>query len=368
MDNAYAMIMAGGNGERFWPASTVLRPKQFVEFFGGKALLRHAVDRLDGLIPPERIFVITAERLVRMSRDVLPMVPAGNFIAEPCRRDTAAAVATACGMAIRNGGLDAVGCILTADHLITPVETFQQTLADAVSMASLTDAVVTMGVVPTRPETGFGYIECGERMETGTKTAFRRVERFVEKPDESTARRYLSEGRHLWNAGMFVWKAQTMRSAFHDYAPDFEDLVDSVASSSNAAETIERLYPGLRAISIDFAVMEHMKKIVVAESAFKWDDVGSWTAIERHFPQDDAGNTVVGHAYLKDTADSIVVNVAGGGDPSVPGESPRAVKSHRIAVAGLEDVVVVCTPTATLVCSKTELKNMKTLMKGALTT
>lgn len=367
MDNAYAIVMAGGNGERFWPVSTVLRPKQFVEFFGGKALLRHAVDRLEGLIPPERTFVITAERLVRMSRDVLPMVPAENFIGEPCRRDTAAAVATACGMAIRGGGPDAVGCILTADQLITPAETFRQTLADAVSTASRTDAVVTMGVVPTRPETGFGYIECGERIETGTKTAFRRVVRFVEKPDEPTARRYLAGGRHLWNSGMFVWKAQTMRDAFHAHAPDFDALIDAVATSRDAAEAIGRLYPGLRSISLDFAVMERMKRIVVAESAFKWDDVGSWTAIERHFPQDGAGNSVVGHAYLKDVSDAVVVNVGNGDGPPGP-DASAPVQPHRIAVAGLKDVVVVCTPGATLVCSKAELKNMKALMKGALTT
>lgn len=311
----YAIIMAGGNGERFWPLSTPERPKQFLDLFGGKALIRHAVDRLEGLIPSERIFVVTADRFVDLTREVLPMLPAENVIGEPCRRDTAA-VAVACGLVLQKGGPDAVGCILTADQLISPVDVFQQTLSAAVKMAADSDAVVTMGVAPTHPETGFGYIECGARLDSGTQTVFHAVKCFVEKPNEPTARFYLAQGCFLWNAGMFVWKAAAMRDAYRRHAADLAPLIDAVAETSDVRDAVARLYPGLRAISVDFAVMEHLDRILVAESRFVWDDVGSWTAVEHHFPQDDDGNTCVGETLVWDTArfeDAAFVRGTGGG-------------------------------------------------------
>lgn len=177
--NAYAIIMAGGNGERFWPMSTPERPKQFVTLFGGRALIRHAADCLKGLIPPERTLVITAERLVAQTRRALPGIPQANVIGEPCRRDTAAAVACACGLVKRLGGPDAVGCILTADQLMEPAAKFRRTLKSAITVASRTDAIVTVGIEPDHPATGFGYIECGPRIQTGTPTEFHAVRRFV---------------------------------------------------------------------------------------------------------------------------------------------------------------------------------------------
>lgn len=350
MASTYAIIMAGGNGERFWPMSTPERPKQFLDLFGGRALIRHAVERLEGLIPPERIFVITAERFTALTREVLPMLSPENIIGEPCRRDTAPAVATACGLVLKHGGADAVGCILTADHLISPPETFRATLADAIEMASKTDAIVTMGLVPTRPETGFGYIECGPRVDLGTTTVFHDVRRFVEKPNMETARFYLATGGFLWNSGMFIWKASVMREAFRENAADIAPLIDAVAKGEPGAE-VNYLYPRLRSISVDFAIMEHAKKILVAESRFDWDDVGSWSAVEHHFPQDEAGNTVVGAACLRETMDAVVLNSESG---------------HRLAVAGLKDVVVVHTPTATLVCSRDQLKNLRSIVRDAL--
>ena len=278
------------------------------------------------------------------------MLPPENIVGEPCRRDTAPAVATACGLVLKHGGADAVGCILTADHLITPPETFRATLADAIEMASKTDAIVTMGLVPTRPETGFGYIECGPRVDLGTTTVFHNVRRFVEKPNMETARFYLATGNFLWNSGMFIWKASVMRDAFREHAADISPLVDAVANGDPAAEVNER-YPRLRSISVDFAIMEHVTKILVAESRFDWDDVGSWTAVEHHFPQDEAGNTVVGSACIRGTAESVVLNSESG---------------HRLVVAGLKDVVVVHTPTATLVCSRDQLKNLRSIVRDAL--
>ncbi len=352
MAEAYAIIMAGGNGERFWPLSTPERPKQFLDLFGGQTLIRQAVDRLAGLIPLERTFVVTSERFTAFTRDALPMLPPENVIGEPCRRDTAPAVATAGGLVLKKGGPDAVGCILTADQLITPAEAFRDTLADAIAMASRTDAIVTMGIVPTRPETGFGYIECGPRLDLGTRTVFHDVHRFVEKPNVETARFYLATGGFLWNAGMFIWKGAALRDAFNAHAPDIAPLIDAIAVGDPAA-AVNRLYPELRAISFDFAVMEHAEKILVAESRFDWDDVGSWTAVEHHFPQDAAGNTTLGATALREVSGSVVVNAP------VDGRKD----GHVVVVAGLSDVVVVRTPRATLVCTRDQLKNMKAIVR-----
>ena len=345
--NAYAVILAGGNGERLWPLSTPDCPKQFVELFGGKPLIRHAVDRLEGLIPPERVLVITAERLVPMTRKALPNVPRANIYGEPCRRDTAAAVAVACGLVRRLGGPDAVGSILTADQLMDPAEKFRQALGDAITAADKTGAIVTMGIVPTYPATGFGYIELGEVADLGTKTQFNEVVRFVEKPDARTAEKYLATGRFSWNAGMFIWRESAMEAEFAAWAPDIAQLIGKVAGSKSVAETLKREYPALRAISVDYAVMEKTKRILVAKSEFRWDDVGSWLSIPNHFSRDDDGNTRIGRTAVMGASGSVVVSD----------------DSHLTAVVGLSDVVVVYTPEATLVCSKDRAADLKSLVK-----
>ena len=346
--NAYAIIIAGGNGERFWPVSTPERPKQFVTLFGGKPLIRHAADRLRGLIPPERTLVITAERLVAQTRRALPGIPRDNVLGEPCRRDTAAAVACACGLVKRLGGADAVGCILTSDQLAAPAVAFRRTLKNAIKVASQTDAIVTVGIEPDHPATGFGYIECGPRIATGTSTEFHKVRRFVEKPDEKTAKRYLKSGRFCWNSGMFIWKASTMEDSFARHAPDIAGLIGKVETAKSIPATLARAYPPLRAISVDYAVMEKVRKVVVARSEFAWDDVGSWTAIPRHFSRDAAGNTCLGKTALLDVHDSIVVSGNG----------------HLTAVLGMKDVVVVQTPDATLVCAKNRVQDIKNLVRS----
>ncbi len=348
--NAFAIIMAGGSGERFWPLSTPEKPKQFLDLFGGKPLIRHAVDRLEGLIPSDRIFVITANRFLAQTRAALPMLPCENIIGEPCRRDTAAAVATACGLVMRRGGAEAVGCILTADHIIEPVALFQQTLSDAIHVAVSSSSLVTMGIKPTYPETGFGYIESGEAFASQMATAFRAVTRFVEKPDAPTAARYLADGNFLWNAGMFIWKAETMRAAFAEYASDFNPLIESLATTDDYMAVIEKIYPTLRAISVDYAVMEHMRALLVAESRFTWDDVGSWTALEHYFPQDERGNTILGPATLHDVESCVIVNATTDGRP--------------LALACLKDMVVVQTDDATLMIPKSDLAQMKTLVRN----
>ena len=344
---AYGIIMAGGNGERLWPLSTPECPKQFVTLFGGKPLIRHAVDRLRGVIPLERILVITAERLVEQTLRALPGIPRGNVIGEPCRRDTAVAVACACGLVKRLGGPDAVGCILTADQLMEPVATFRRVLRDAIRVAHRADAIVTVGITPDHPATGFGYIECGSQIKTDTATEFRTVGRFVEKPDEKTAKRYLRTGRFCWNSGMFIWKVPTMEKAFLSHAPDIAGLIGKVEKAKSIHLTLAKAYPALRSISVDYAVMERAENIVVARSDFKWDDVGSWLAIPNHYPNDTSGNTCLGSTALLDTSNSVVVSADG----------------HLMAVLGMKDVVIVQTSAATLVCAKNRVQDIRKIVR-----
>ena len=346
-DNVYAVILAGGSGERLWPMSTPERPKQFVEVFGGKPLLRHAVDRLKGFIPPERTLVITAESLVALTKKALPMLPKANILGEPCRRDTAAAMAVACGLVKQLGGADAVACVLTADQLMTPESKVRQILKDAVKAARRFDAIVTLGIVPTHPATGYGYIECAEKLDVGTPTPFNRVKRFVEKPDLKTAKKYVKSPRFRWNSGMFIWKVATMEAEFMRSAPDIGAMIGKVATSKNVRALMKQEYPALRKISVDFAVMEKAKNIIVAECNFDWDDVGSWTSLANHFPADNNGNVKLGNVRALDSSGSIFVSS----------------DSHHLAVFGLEEVVVVHTPTATLVCAKSKVAELKRLLK-----
>ena len=342
--NFYAIILAGGSGERFWPLSTAERPKQFLKLFGGKSLLRQAADRLQGITVPERVIVITSSRLAAATRRELPALPRENVVAEPCRRDTAAAIAVACGIVRRRGGEDAVGAILTADQLMKKPSVFRRMLSDAVKAASQTDAIVTLGVKPDYPSTGFGYIEPGEKASVRTATEIRRVTRFAEKPDAATASRYIKRG-FVWNAGMFVWKASTLHAAFAAHAPEFLPLVDAVAAAKNPALPIRRLYPSITRISFDFAVMEKAKNVMVAMGDFGWDDVGSWTAVERHFPADGDSNVTIGGVTAVDCTRSVLV-----------------ADGAKIAVLGLDDVVVVTTGKHVLVAAKSRVQDLKKLV------
>ena len=349
MEHAYAVILAGGSGERFWPLSTQSRPKQFISLFGGKPLLSLAVERLAGLFSNDHIYIITADRLVAASVAAAGTVPPENIIGEPCRRDTAAAVAVACGL-VRRRDPDGVACILTADQLMKDVGGFRQTLADSVTVAAAHDAIVTIGIQPTYPATGFGYIELGDPLASGTVTGFNAAKRFVEKPDAVTAAAYLKSGAYLWNAGMFIWKSAVMLAAFRAYAPDLAALCDRIvqAGSPEAIRAcLAEVYPGLRAISIDYAVMEHVGNILTARGVFGWDDVGSWPALADHFPTDASGNVVVGACERLDAGNNIVVS-----------------EGHLTALVGVNGLIVVHTDRATLICPRERAQDVKKLLRG----
>lgn len=344
--NAYAIILAGGNGERFWPISTPERPKQFVDIFGGKPLIRHAVDRLGRMIPPERILVITAAHLVAETRAALPMVPKANIIGEPCRRNTAAAMAVACAWVKRLGGADAVGCVLTADHLIKPATKFRRELRVAIMTAARADSIVTIGISPSYAATGFGYIEEARQLPAVKGVNLSEVRRFVEKPDLKTAEHYLASGRFLWNSGMFIWRQATLEREFSKVSAAWGKLISEVAAAKSIEKVLARRYPRLKAISFDYAVMEHARNILVVRGDFDWDDVGSWNAIARHFSQDRRGNVMLGKVAMHDCGNTTAV----------------ALDGHLVATVGLRDLVVVHTRAATLVCAKGHAQEIRKLL------
>ena len=338
--NVYAFILAGGRGERFWPLSTFNRPKQFVTLFGGKPLLAHAVDRLEGLVPPERIHVITSADLIPATHAALPQLPEANLLGEPMGRDTAAAVALACGI-VHKKDPKGVVAILPADPLIGDVPAFRKALADACAIASREDVIATLGIAPTYPATGYGYIECAEALNAPEATPANKVRRFVEKPDLATAQSYLETGAFLWNAGIFIWRAETMAKAFATHAPQWLPLLE-------APEQMAALYPTLPKLSVDYAIMEKSDNLVTLRGDFGWDDVGTLPALARQFPADDQGNVAI-------NAPTVTLDASGN---IIATETPN----RTTALLGVQDLIVVHTDKATLICSKASAENLKKLV------
>ncbi|WP_160300739.1 mannose-1-phosphate guanylyltransferase [Kiritimatiella glycovorans] len=347
MGERYAVIMAGGKGERFWPLSTSQHPKQLLSLVGKRPFLAQAVERLEGLVPPERVWVVTNRDLVDATRAAVPEVPAEQIVGEPMGRDTAAAVA--CGGAlIKARDPDGVFCILTADHVIGDLPLFRSTLRGAMDLAAGEDLLLTIGIEPSEPSTGFGYIEAGEPYAEREGVSFHRAARFVEKPDRATAGEYCASGRYCWNSGMFVWSVPALQRAFDEYRPQLSGLMDELSAAAEAGtldEAMARTYPELEKISIDYALMEKASNIVMARGTFAWDDVGSWPAVRNHWAADEAGNTVQGTCETLDGGGNIVY-------------SP----DRLTALIGMEDTVVVQAEGVTLVCPRDRAQDVKKLV------
>ena len=348
----YAVILAGGRGERFWPVGRASRPKQFVDLFGGKPLIAHAVDRLRGLVPPERVLVVTSRDLVPATRAALPALATDQILGEPQARDTAAACALATAWVAWKGGPEATMCILTADHLIADAAAFRRTLRAAAAMVARRPAMGLIGIRPTYPATGYGYVELGGPVAgAGLPKGFRKVRRFVEKPNLGTAATYVRSGRFAWNSGMFAWRASTFRAALAEFRPALLEATDRIAAHfgrRSLARALEREYAGLERISVDYAVMEKARNLVAARGDFGWDDVGTWVSAGAHFPHDAEGNAVHGLAEAMAAHGNTIVNAQDG---------------HLVAVLGADDLVVVHTADATLVCPKSCADGLKALVK-----
>ena len=350
MADRFVVIMAGGKGERFWPASRLKRPKHLLPIVGDKPMLTQTVDRLDGFIDPSRIYVITNREQVEGVREACPMLPEGNVVAEPVGRDTAAAVGLAM-LLIKKENPNASLAMLPADAFIEDHAGFQRALEVAFQAAETSRSLITIGIAPTEPATGYGYIQKGDSVGSFAGQDVFRVVEFKEKPDQATAQAYLDSGDYYWNAGMFVWSVAAISDALGRFTPVLKAGLDALENRWNAGEALapllEELYPDLEKISIDFAVMEKADNVQTLAASFDWDDVGAWPAIERHFPKDESGNVSDGLAVFESSSGNIAV----------------APDGHLLALVGVDDLIVVHTKDATLVCRKDEAQKIKDLVK-----
>src|SRR6266571_2658317 len=287
----YALILGGGSGERFWPLSRRNRPKQLLRLISERTLLEETIARLEGLVPSERILILTNVDQEKAVRDLLKDFPKQNIIAEPAKRDTAAAVALGAGwVAARDHA--ATMLAFPADHVIADREAFQETMKTAAAAAQETGALVTIGIKPTWACPGFGYIEQGDavRLRDGDKIAVHRVVRFREKPNTDLAESFLRKGNFRWNAGMFVWSVPTVLREFNRHAPESADFISQLRAPENFENALRERFSKLPRISFDYAIMEKADRVLVVEASFDWDDIGSWRAVANYFEKDKHGN------------------------------------------------------------------------------
>ncbi len=351
--------MAGGKGERFWPVSREKTPKQLITLLGNRSLLQQAVDRVLALVSIKNVLVITNAAQAPEVRRQLPRLPKENLIAEPVGRDTCAAVTLGAAL-VGARSTTGVMAVLPADHVIGDEKEFQQVLSDGFDLAGRGQAIITIGIKPTEPATGYGYIRVGEALPPpqgvrAYKTAFHRAEQFVEKPRLDKALEYLNGGQYRWNAGMFIWSFVTITEGLQKHQPEMYEACQRwfkvAANPAKLNQLLAKEYPGLKKISIDFALMEHAHNVIVANGAFEWDDLGSWTALGRHLKPDAEGNCAVADFVHVDAARNIIFDAR--------------TKDRRapIAVVGLRDSILVQTDDATLLAHKSQAQKVKELVK-----
>ncbi len=344
----YAVIMAGGIGSRFWPQSRKARPKQFIDVFGDGTLIQNTVARLQGLVPPERCFVVTHERYVEQVSQQLPAVPPENILAEPISRNTAPCIAyAAVKLAARDP--EATMIVLPADHVIHNVRQFHEVLRVAIEKAQAPGALVTIGIAPTHPETGYGYIQFDGPADPAfdAPRAFP-VRTFAEKPDVATAERFLDSGDFLWNSGMFIWRADTVMDQMQRHLPEAYDAfapVGSVVDSADEPEAVAAAYRRSPHISIDYGVMERADQVFVVPGAFGWSDVGDWRAVYDLDAKDRHGNAVRGNAILHDASRCLV-----------------HADGRLVVLVGVHDLVVVETNDAVLICNRESTQQVKNVV------
>ena len=338
----YVLVLAGGSGERFWPLSRKTTPKQLLRLFDSKTLLEETVERLHGFVSPENILILTNKEQEATVRKDLPDHPEKNIVAEPAKRDTAAAIALGVGLiAARNP--TATMAVLPADHRIADQSSFQDDLKSAAETAERLGDLVTIGITPTWACPGYGYIERGKQLKP---SGYFEVVRFREKPNPDLAEAFVRSGNFYWNAGMFIWSVNSILTEFNRHAPDLAKFVSAIRHSPDKKAVLEERFPSLPKISIDYAIMEKATRVLVKPATFDWDDVGSWTSIAKYLDQLPNGN-----------ATNTSVSVEGSNNNIVFSDQ----KIH-FALVGVNDLIVVQTQDSILVCHRHDVERVKNLV------
>lgn len=344
----YGVVMAGGGGTRFWPLSRKALPKQFLNLSGNEIMVNETIDRLKSVA--DEVFVVTnVTQAELMQNKTAGRIRKDHILEEPAARNTAACIGYAAMEILKKYG-DGIMCVLPSDHFIQDLGEYRRLLLEAARAAEKSNKLVTIGIKPTFPSTGYGYICCGEESDdenfAGVKSYS--VEKFVEKPDFETAERYLKEGHYLWNSGMFLWKASVIIQQFRELLPDIYRCLERIGDAMGTdreSEVIYDIYPKIPKISIDYGIMERAGNVVVFPGSFGWNDVGSFDALEDVKERDDSGNTLYGDVVAKDSNNNIIY-----------------AKTKLVAAVGVENLVIVETEDAVLVCKKEDAQRVKEIV------
>ncbi len=337
----YAVIMAGGVGSRFWPKSRMIEPKQLLKLFNDNTMIQETVSRLSKLVESKNIYVITNQIQQPLIKSQLKDIPDKNIIAEPFGKNTAACIGLA-SVIIESIDSDGVMITLPSDHLISPKNVFHKTIKTAAKFAYENYGLVTIGIPPTRPETGYGYIQMDEK---SSAQDIYKVKTFAEKPNIGTAKRFLSSGDFLWNSGMFIWRVDTILEEIKRLMPDLDDGLNSIKNhigKSSFDSNLSKVYGQLKGISIDYGIMEKSKNVYITKGEFNWSDAGSWEEVYNLSKKDDKGNAIIGDVYSEESYDNYVSS-----------------EDKFTALVGVENLIVINTPDALLICDRSNSQNVK---------
>ena len=336
MSNFYAVIMAGGYGERFWPLSTKEKPKQFINLINDQSLIEMTVDRISPIFLNSNIVIITNNEHLELTKKTFPNIPEENIIGEPLLRDTGAAITTSLAF-IKNLNPNATFCVLASDHFINDKKNFNNTILNSMSLAAEDDILITIGIKPTFPSTGYGYIKKETLYKTVKDLKFYITKRFVEKPNIENAKYYISDKDYYWNSGIFIWSVNSLEKALKQskYLFDYYNKLLPYVQKNQINEGLKDLYPDLEKISIDYALMEKVNNIVVVDGVFDWSDVGTWDSLETIFDKDENNNTFIGKISSHNSMGNIVYS-----------------KDKLVALLGVDDLIIVETDDGILVCKK----------------
>lgn len=345
--NNHLVIMAGGVGSRFWPMSTEEKPKQFIDVLGvGRSLMQLTYDRFDGICDPENVWIVTNQKYAQIVHEQLPEVPESNILLEPCRRNTAPCIAYV-SWRIKKKDPKANVVVTPSDHIVTNSQEFKRVITQCLKFTGESDAIITLGMKPTRPETGYGYIQADLSVSSPRNKEIFRVDRFREKPDLATAKEFIKENNFFWNAGIFLWNVETIVNAFRVYQPQlskiFEGMLDILGTPEEQA-CIDEKYPECENISVDYAIMEKAEEIFVCPSDFGWSDLGTWGSLLLQTERDLYGNSCIGKNIKMVESHNCIVHT---------------VEEKKVVIQGLDGYIVAEQDGTLLICKLSEEQRIK---------